>query len=66
MITVLVVPVPVVDVIHVVTVLDSFVSVAFVMLTVMVRMDLFLGVPFAVVEMVGVTFMLPGGMPVAG
>jgi hypothetical protein len=48
-ITMLVMPMPVVDVVHVITVLDRFVSVAFVVLTLMVRMDVFLGVPFAVV-----------------
>ncbi len=65
-VAVLVVPVPVVNVVHVVTMLHCFVTVPFVVLTVMVCMHLFLGVPFTVVQVVDVVLVLPGGVAVAG
>jgi len=62
----LVVPMPVVDVVDVIAVLNGFVAVTFEVFSLVVGVDLLLGVPFPVVEMVSVAFMLPGGVAIAG
>jgi hypothetical protein len=66
MIPVLIVPVAIVEVIHVVPMLHGLVAIAFVVHPIVIGVDFFLLMPLAIVEVINMAIVFAGGMTVSG